>query len=183
MKTAFSYTLNPTEKQIGLFNLYFSAGRMVYNKTLEKVKEDLARYESNPTRYKKPDFSFESMVDDLPLITLERPWLDEVPKQILHQKISELEYSLNTYFQRKQENPNVRVFFPTFKRRHSTGRFHLTSGLFTLVDDCLRITGSPEPLEVVWTNYLEVQPDIAIFTQDKKDNYYVRFIYHEAPEE
>jgi len=101
MLKAFKYRLFPTEAQMNAFEQHFGCSRFLYNWGLEQ------RIKAHTLKHK---ISCIDLINQLPKLKEQFPWLKEVNSQALQMPLRNLDNAFTSFFQKKSD-------FPKFKSK------------------------------------------------------------------
>lgn len=114
MLKSFKYRLYPTEAQKVLINKHIGACRFVYNLALETKINAYTSAGKNLTCF--------DLINQLPDLKKECPWLKEISAQSLQQSISNLDSAFTSFFKGQND-------FPKFKKKSNGGAFKSPQGV------------------------------------------------------
>lgn len=108
MLKTFKYRLYPTKAQACLLDKNMHACRFIYNLSLELKTHAYTNYGKSLSAY--------NLINQLPDLKKECPWLKEVDSQGLQQSIQNLDKAFNGFFNKKTN-------YPKFKNKNSAQSF------------------------------------------------------------
>ena len=104
MINAIKYRLYPTAEQQELLSKYFGSVRWVYNEALAHCIEQYKTTGKTPSEY--------LLINRLPVLKIQHPWLCEAPSQSLQQSMMNLANAFKNFFSGKYK-------YPKFKNKHA----------------------------------------------------------------
>lgn len=105
MLKAFKYQVYPTEEQKTSMDKHFGCSRFIYNWALDKK---IKAYQQDQTK-----LSCFELINSLPELKKQNPWLTEVYSQCLQMSIRNLDNAFTSFFRKNNK-------FPQFKSKHKS---------------------------------------------------------------
>lgn len=173
----YKFRIYPTLHQKELINQTLGCCRKVFNYVLGVQSSSYKLYQeslNSITPLPKPDFpSGYSLINMLPALKQEFPYLQEVSSITLQQTVLDLGTSFSNFFKGKAK-------YPRFKKYGNKNSFRLTVDGFKLDGNILTIAKSKDPLKVQWSRDLPSPPTSITISKTPTGKYFVSFLCQDA---